>query len=104
MVLKDLFIRKVHTINNAHGPSRGVMCIRSTNEAGDRIMFTSGYQDDGRVRVWDFMERSILAEVEAKYEDYRDSIYSMNLFKFEPDYESEVDPEQGASKSKLSWL
>ena len=77
------------------------MCIRSTNEAGDRTMFTSGYQDDGRVRVWDFLERSILAEVEAKYEDYRDSIYSMNLFKFQSPSDSEGDDKPEECKSRL---
>ncbi len=97
-VLGDLFVRKVHNINNAHGKNHGVMCLRSSNMIGDRSLFSCGYQDDGRVRVWDFMQRCILAEVEAQHRDFRDTIYRLHTLTFEG-VPSVIDQEEDKGKS-----
>ena len=83
-VLSELFVKKVHAINNAHGRQRGVMCVRASNQAGDRILYSCGYQDDGRVRVWDYLERATVAEAMSSYFNHRDTIYNMHLVKFQP--------------------
>lgn len=97
-VLGDLFVKKVHGITNAHGRAHGVMCIRSSNNQGDRTLFSCGYQDDGRVRVWDFIERYTLAEAMSQYFNHRDTIYQMHLISFDS---GKPDEDEDANRSKI---
>ena len=59
------------------------MCVRSSNQLDDRILYSCGYQDDGRVRVWDYFERATVTEAMSSYFNHRDTIYNMHLIKFE---------------------
>lgn len=59
------------------------MCLRSSNKAGDKLLISTGADDDGRLIVWDFVDRVMLTEAPNMYHDYRGTIYNINILRFE---------------------
>lgn len=81
-VMNELFVRKFHSLVNAHSKCHGVMCIRGSNFDDDHILISTGYKDDGRIRIWDYMERSTIAECQNLREELPDTLYNINLMVF----------------------
>lgn len=80
--MNDLFVRKSHSMVKAHGKKHGVICLQGTNSLEDCILLSCGYKDDGRLRVWDFLERSTIAECPNLRGEEMDTIYNINTIVF----------------------
>lgn len=83
LTLGELLVRRLHSMNNAHGRYKGVMSLRSSNRQGDNLLISSGGEDDGRIRVWDFMERATINEIGNVYDDYRCATYNLSIIHFD---------------------
>jgi WD40 repeat protein len=81
-VMNELFVRKLHSLVNVHSKGHGVMCIKGSNSADDNILISTGYKDDGRIRVWDYMERSTISECHNLRGESRDTLYNICLMTF----------------------
>jgi hypothetical protein len=83
------------------------MCLRSSNKLTDHLLISTGADDDGRLIVWDFVDRVMLSEAPNIYRDYRGTIYNLNIVRFEDPRNQSQSPffgpeEEGFSKSNIS--
>jgi hypothetical protein len=59
-VLDDIFFKKIHSFKNAHGRSKGVMNVVSSNLASDHLIMSCGNSDDGRIKIWNVLQRQVI--------------------------------------------
>lgn len=59
------------------------MCLKATNKLSDFCLLTSGANDSGTIRFWNYMERELIAEAPSVYDDYRATIYNLGMIYFE---------------------
>lgn len=57
--------------------------MRSSNKAEDRLLFSGGADDDVRLIVWDYLDRVKVNEAMNFFNDYRGSIYNLNIIRFD---------------------
>lgn len=93
--MDELIINKLHSMTKAHGKEKGVMCIRCSNKLNDKVLISSGADDDGRLCVWDYIERVMLSEAPNMFNDYRGTVYNLNVIRFE-------DPRLSASNPLMN--
>lgn len=63
--------------------NKGVVIVRSSNKAEDRLLFSGGADDDVRLIVWDYLDRVKVNEAMNFFNDYRGSIYNLNIIRFD---------------------
>lgn len=78
------------------------MCLKSSNKPDDRLLWSCGYQDEGKLRVWDFLDNCLLNETDNDYLKKGDTVYNMNMITFSHEAEQkDFVAEEDYSRSRL---